>query len=150
MARRRANGEGSIRKRKDGRWEGRYTAGFAPETNKQMFKYVHGKTKKECEENLKKEIALLRRFDFKRTKEYTVAEWMRLWFEMYSRPNIRESTIKAYTNIIERSIVPFIGEIKLKKLTSIEVQRLYNDLKNKCETRSAKKINNKHCTKRFV
>lgn len=27
MAKKRANGEGSIRKRSDGRWEGRYTAG---------------------------------------------------------------------------------------------------------------------------
>ena len=31
MAKKRANGEGSIRKRKDGRWEGRYTAGHTPE-----------------------------------------------------------------------------------------------------------------------
>jgi len=29
MAKKRANGEGSIRKRKDGRWEGRYTAGLS-------------------------------------------------------------------------------------------------------------------------
>ena len=28
MAKKRANGEGSIRKRSDGRWEGRYTAGY--------------------------------------------------------------------------------------------------------------------------
>ncbi len=28
MAKKRANGEGNIRKRKDGRWEGRYTAGY--------------------------------------------------------------------------------------------------------------------------
>ena len=34
MAKRRANGEGSIRKRKDGRWEGRYTAGRDPVTGK--------------------------------------------------------------------------------------------------------------------
>ena len=32
MAKKRANGEGNIRKRKDGRWEGRYTAGYNPET----------------------------------------------------------------------------------------------------------------------
>lgn len=32
MAKRRANGEGSIRKRKDGRWEGHYSAGFTPGT----------------------------------------------------------------------------------------------------------------------
>ena len=28
MAKKRANGEGNIRKRADGRWEGRYTAGY--------------------------------------------------------------------------------------------------------------------------
>ncbi len=38
MAKRRANGEGNIRKRKDGRWEGRYTAGYDPVTGKQVFK----------------------------------------------------------------------------------------------------------------
>ena len=34
MPKRRANGEGNIRKRKDGRWEGRYTAGYDPETGR--------------------------------------------------------------------------------------------------------------------
>ena len=36
MAKKRANGEGSIRKRADGRWEGRYTAGYHPETGKRI------------------------------------------------------------------------------------------------------------------
>ena len=36
MAKKRANGEGNIRKRKDGRWEGRYTAGYDEKTGKQM------------------------------------------------------------------------------------------------------------------
>ena len=40
MAKKRANGEGSIRKRKDGRWEGRYTVGHDPVTGKQVFKNV--------------------------------------------------------------------------------------------------------------
>ena len=40
MAKKRANGEGSIRKRKDGRWEGRYTAGHDPETGKAIYKNV--------------------------------------------------------------------------------------------------------------
>lgn len=44
MAKRRANGEGSIRKRKDGRWEGRYTAGRGPVTGKTIYKSVSGKT----------------------------------------------------------------------------------------------------------
>ena len=38
MAKRRANGEGNIRKRSDGRWEGRYTAGRDPNTGKAIYK----------------------------------------------------------------------------------------------------------------
>ncbi len=38
MAKRRANGEGNIRKRSDGRWEGRYTAGRDPDTGKDLQK----------------------------------------------------------------------------------------------------------------
>ena len=39
MAKKRANGEGNIRKRKDGRWEGRYTADLtlAEVWNKMIF-----------------------------------------------------------------------------------------------------------------
>ena len=47
MAKKRANGEGSIRKRSDGRWEGRYTAGYDPETGKRITKNVLGKTQAE-------------------------------------------------------------------------------------------------------
>ena len=44
MPKKRANGEGSIRKRKDGRWEGRYTAGCDPSTGKPIHKSVLAKT----------------------------------------------------------------------------------------------------------
>ena len=43
MAKRRANGEGNIRKRPDGRWEGRYVAGH-DESGKAIRKNVLGKT----------------------------------------------------------------------------------------------------------
>ena len=54
MAKKRANGEGNIRKRADGRWEGRYTAGYHPETGKRIIKNVLGKTQAECKAKLKK------------------------------------------------------------------------------------------------
>lgn len=56
MAKRRANGEGSIRKRKDDRWEGRYTAGRDSETGKAIYKNVLGKTQAEVKEKLKTAI----------------------------------------------------------------------------------------------
>ena len=60
MAKKRANGEGSIRKRKDGRWEGRYTAGHDPNTGKTIHKNVLGKTQGEVKEYSIKGIALKR------------------------------------------------------------------------------------------
>ncbi|MDE7247199.1 MAG: site-specific integrase, partial [Lachnospiraceae bacterium] len=54
MAKRRANGEGNIRKRKDGRWEGRYTAGYDPSTGRRVIKNVLGKTQAEVREKLAK------------------------------------------------------------------------------------------------
>ena len=56
MAKRRANGEGNIRKRSDGRWEGRYTVGHDPETGKQIFKNVLGKTQAEVKEKMAKQV----------------------------------------------------------------------------------------------
>ena len=47
MGKKRANGEGSIRKPKDGRWEMRYTAGYDPETGMQTIRNVPGKTQAE-------------------------------------------------------------------------------------------------------
>lgn len=52
MAKKRANGEGNIRKRSDGRREGRYTAGYNAETGKRIIKNVLGKTQAECKAKL--------------------------------------------------------------------------------------------------
>ena len=56
IVKRRANREGSIRKRKDGRWEGRYTAGRDPVTGKVIYKNVLGKPQAELKEKLKAAI----------------------------------------------------------------------------------------------
>ena len=56
MAKRRANGEGNLRKRKDGRWEGRYTAGHDPETGKAIYRNVLGRTQAEARTKLKQAI----------------------------------------------------------------------------------------------
>ena len=63
MPKRRANGEGNIRKRKDGRWEGRYTAGHDPITGKQIFKNVLGKTQAEVKDKLNTALEELKRID---------------------------------------------------------------------------------------
>ena len=86
MAKKRANGEGSIRKRKDGRWEGFYTASYDPETGKQKLKNVLGKTQAEVKEKLKKAIADSQRLDMNRSGTHTVKSWVKMWYEVYAEP----------------------------------------------------------------
>ena len=47
MAKKRANGEGSIRKKPNGRWEGRYTQGIDPNTGRAVQKSVSARTQAE-------------------------------------------------------------------------------------------------------
>ena len=126
MAKRRANGEGNIRKRKDGRWEGRYTAGYDPETGKRIIKNVLGRTQAEVKEKLKQAVEDNKKIDVAKGQDFTVGQWAVLWFENYAKPSIRESTAEYYRNYIEKHIVPRIGKIKLRKLTTLDIQKFYN------------------------
>ncbi len=128
MAKRRANGEGNIRKRKDGRWEGRYTAGYDLETGKRLIKNVLGKTQAEVKEKLKTAINKSQRLDVSKAGTYTVSSWVQTWYEVYAEPRIRPNTKLYYKNYIENHIVPNIGAIPLDKLTTIQIQRFYNNL----------------------
>ena len=128
MAKKRANGEGNIRKRADGRWEGRYTAGYHPETGKRIIKNVLGKTQAECKVKLSAAMEATRGIDVSRADEYTVATWLRTWFDLYAKPHIRPSTMNYYQRNIEQHIIPVIGDIPLNKLTTRDLQKLYNDL----------------------
>ena len=129
MAKKRANGEGSIRRKPNGRWEGRYTLGIDPATGRAIQKSVSAKTRAECKEKLERAIRDNRGIPMDHNEDYTVAEWCRLWFETYSKPVIRPNTAKNYRNIIENHIVPAIGMVKLKRLTAIQIQQMYNNSK---------------------
>ena len=128
MAKRRANGEGSIRKRNDGRWEGRYTVGYDPNTGKRIIKNVLGKTQAEVKAKLKAAVEQAQQVDVIRADDYTVATWLRTWYELYSKPNVRPSTANYYHRSIEQHVIPRIGGIKLSQLTSRDIQKLYRDL----------------------
>ena len=139
MVKKRANGEGNIRKRADGRWEGRYTAGYHPETGKRIIKNVLSKTQAECKAKLKKAIEESQSLDIGRADEYTVAAWLRTWFELYSKLHIRPSTMNYYHRNIEQHIIPAIGDIPLNKLTTRDLQKFYNDLQSNGRLRKVQK-----------
>ena len=142
MAKRRARGEGSLRKRSDGRWEGRYTAGRDEATGKLLYRNVLAKTQAECKAKLREAMRNAQQAEPKpQTVEqpmkepdqpvcrFTTGEWLCTWFELYSKPNLREATQEQYTNFLEKHLIPNIGDIPLDKLTSLRLQKLYQDLR---------------------
>ena len=139
MAKKRANGEGNIRKRKDGRWEGRYTAGYDEKTGKRLIKNVLGKTQAEVKEKLTKAVAEAEAVDVRRADEYTLGTWLQTWYELYAKPHLRFSTAEYYRRGIELHITPRIGDIPLKKLTGRDLQWLYKDLQEHGRLREAQK-----------
>ena len=128
MAKRRANGEGNIRKRKDGRWEGRYTIGRDPKTGKAVIKNVLGRTQAEVKEKLKRAIDENRGLDVIKSGEYTVGKWLDLWYESYAKVKMRPSSYLTYRGYIDNHIKPYIGNISLSKLTTLDLQTLYKKL----------------------
>ena len=128
MPKRRANGEGNIRKRKDGRWEGRYTVGHDPETGKAIIKNVLGKTQAEVKEKLKKAIEENVGIDYGRAKSYTVGSWLEVWMENYAKVKLRPSTFNTSQGFLKNHIKPQLGGIPLADLTSLDLQRFYKHL----------------------
>lgn len=131
MAKKRANGEGNIRKRKDGRWEGRYTAGHDPETGKAIYKNVLGRTQAEAKAKLKAAIEETKNLDVTKVGKYTVGAWMDEWLENYAKVKVRPSSHQTYRGYIDSHIKPNIGKIQLEKLASLDLQKLYKKLLEK-------------------
>ena len=103
-------------------------AGTPPGTTR-LIKNVLGKTQAEVKEKLKKALEETNGLDVSRAgDEYTVATWLRTWYELYAKPNVRTSTANRYELIIETYTIPRIGNIKLKKLTTRHLQKLYKEL----------------------
>ena len=128
MPKRRANGEGNIRKRKDGRWEGRYTVGHDPETGKAIIKNVLGKTQAAVKEKLKKALEENVGIDYGRAKTYTVGSWLEVWMENYAKIKLRPSTFKTSQGFLKNHIKPQLGKIPLNDLTTLHLQQFYKKL----------------------
>ena len=127
MPKRRANGEGNIRKRKDGRWEGRYTAGYDA-NGKAITKNVLGKTQAEVKDKLRTAIEDSKKLDPVKAGSYTLEQWLKLWYSVYVEPQVRYSTKEFYHNAIDHHILPKLGSVKLEKLTMLQIQQFYNEL----------------------
>lgn len=122
-----AQGAGTIRQRKDGRWEARYTVGRDPGTGKQIQRSVYGATQQEVRKKLAQATTALDSGTYKEPCKMTVGEWLDVWARDYLG-GVKPFTVVSYTGHIKNHIKPALGSVRLEALNAHAIQRLYNDL----------------------
>lgn len=122
-----AQGGGTIRQRKDGRWEARYTVGRDPGTGKQVQRSVYGATQQEVRKKLAQAVAALDSGDYFEPSKMTLARWVEIWLQEYTGDK-KYLTVKHYKAQCKTHIVPSLGAVKLAELTTPQIQAFYNRL----------------------
>ena len=133
--RKRKQGEGTLRLRNDGRWEGRIVVGYDEKGNPKT-KSVLAHTKGECLEKLEKLKEECGRTAEKLKPDMPFGEWIDFWYKYFSSPKLRPTTQATYENRIYGHIIPSVGKIPLSKLTQNDLQQFYAKLK-----RTGRKVN---------
>jgi integrase len=122
VVRKRGNGEGSVYRRKDGRWVGQYLAYAAGGLK---YRYIYGKTRQAVAEKLTKAMAdrdggLV--FD---SGTVTLSEYLDRWLNDSVKDTVRPRTWERYEQNSRIHIVAVLGRMKLKTLTPAHVRGLY-------------------------
>lgn len=125
---RRAKGEGSIVKRKDGTWQAELLLGYSDEGKRQR-KFVYGKTQKEVRGKLDAIKQSIANGTFSDTK-MTVRAYLEEWLKEKAR-QVKPRTAELYSYYAKSHIAPSIGRIQLSKLTPVQVQGLLRDVTTK-------------------
>ena len=115
---RRGAGEGSIYRRKDGRWVGQYEA-------EGKRRYAYGQDREGVRTRLTKAIAdrdagLV--FD---SRNLTVAEYAPLWLDSVEGAVGGPRTWKRHEELTRLHVIPRLGSTRLDKLNALQVQALY-------------------------
>lgn len=119
----RSNGEGTIFKRKDGRW----CAAYYDDALNPRRHFVYGATQKDVKEKLKEKMENQTEGNQKKENTYTLEEWLRYFLENYKRNELKESTYSTYIEVFRKHIHGSdIGKIKIGKLTANQLQSYYN------------------------
>lgn len=127
---RRDNGSGTLRKRKDGRWQGSVQFGY--KTNgKPNIKYVYGKTESEAKRKLKELIKLS--YTEKNSQDLfanqTIEEYCNNWLTNVQSNVLKPSSYDRKEMTLEKQVYPLLGKISISQITFDDIQFMINELK---------------------
>lgn len=135
---RRKNGEGCFIKRRD--FIEYRISYIEKETGKKKFKSFSGQTNQECTYKAlkwKNEY-----FSIKKSTELNsycnIAQWANYWFENFVVGAVKETTINDDRSILDKHIIPGLGDIILSELSYCVLQEFYKKLQTKDNGRGGK------------
>ena len=125
MAKKRMNGEGSLRQRSDGRWEYRVTDGYRDDGKLKTISF-YGKTqsevKKKLDEYRKKKAA-----GIDMSKKYTFAQWADIWFENHT--DVSATTKEGYKYTL-RHLKNEFGKMQLEEIKAMHIEQFLKRLRS--------------------
>lgn len=125
----RGQGEGSIRQRKDGTWEARYSLGVDAD-GKRIRKSIYGQSRSEVAKKLNQVLNQVHTNTFIEPSKITVKEWIYIWLKDYKKASVSATTYNSYKRQLELYIIPHLGHICLKDLRPEQVQATFNKMKD--------------------
>ena len=128
MAKRRPAGDGMVRKREDGRWEGRIVVGHK-KNGTPIFQHAYAHTQKELTEKLHQNIERYQDVELTEDSRMTLGEWLDRWLTEYKAGTVRPGTLKSYRCYIEYYIKPQLGDKQISLISQQDIQRMYRRLK---------------------
>lgn len=118
---RRANGEGSVYQRADGRWTAAY---YVPDRfGKRRRRYVYGESPEAVEDALVKLRQQVKSGTPVAPAGLTLADYLAEWLEEVAAPRVRPTTLRSYRDSISRYVVPGLGRKRLGALTARDVRQ---------------------------
>ncbi|GCE18570.1 site-specific integrase [Dictyobacter kobayashii] len=120
MGKRRANGEGSIYQRKDGRW----VASIFLDNGKR--KSIYCKTQKEAMKAARQIHQQKDQGMFLFNEDQILNDFLTVWLRDTVKNTVRERTYGRYREIVTLHVLPTLGKVKLQRLTPQHLQLLYN------------------------
>ena len=134
MAKRRPSGDGMVRKREDGRWEGRIVVGHK-QNGEPIFRYVLAKTQKELLDKLHRDLEAFQDVELTEDSRMTLGGWLDRWMEDYGAATLRPNTLRSYEQFIRCYIKPYLGDKIVSRVTRMDIQKLYRKLKHEGRVR---------------
>jgi integrase len=118
----RGQNEGTIYKRKDGRWEGAVTL---PGTGGKRKRF-YGETQREVREQMTAALRALDQGEVLNTDRQTVEQFLDRWLTEVVKPSVRAKTHHSYSQMVRLHLAPGIGKHQLAKLSPQHIQAFMN------------------------